>query len=241
MDALFSRAADAANGGAALVVWPEAGTQYDAALERDFVARARDFAREHRIYLVAGAARVADNRKAPMENKAMVFTPTGDLAFEYHKAIPVPGEPIIAGDRVIRTVDTPFGRLGVVICFDADFPMLVRQARRQGVDVLAIPANDWRAITPMHGQMARFRAIENGFTIVRAASNGLSLIADSTGTVLASVDSHSMPGGIAAARLPVAARNTPYSRIGDAFAIACMLLFAVLASIVLVKRYTRKP
>ena len=242
MDALFSRAADAANGGASLIVWPEAAAQYDAVLEQEFVARARDFAREHRIYLVAGAARIAGDRKAPMENKAMVFTATGELAFEYHKAIPVPGEPISAGDGVIKTIDTPFGRLGVIICFDADFPMLVRRARQQGVDVLAIPANDWRAITPLHGAMSRFRAIENGFAIVRAASNGLSLVTDSTGTVLASVDSYSTPGGIASARIAIVPRNTLYSRIGDVFAITCVLLSGILAAIVLVKRFAaRKP
>lgn len=171
-----------------------------------------------------------------MDNTAMVFTPSGELAFEYHKAIPVPGEPIAAGDGEIKTVDTPFGRLGVIICFDADFPQLVRRARQRGVDILAIPANDWRAITPLHAQMARFRAIENGFSIVRATSNGQSLVADSTGAMLADVDAFATPGGVASARLPVQTRGTLYARTGDVFVFACGLLLAVLTLVPLARR-----
>ncbi len=235
-DALFASAEAAVRSGAALVVWPEAGAQYDAALEPEFMARAGAFARRHGVYLVAGAAQVAPEPNAPMANKALVFDPAGRLAFDYHKAIPVPGEPIVAGDGQVHSVTTPFGRLGVVICFDADFPALVRKARRSGVDVLAIPANDWRAITPLHGQMARFRAIENGLAVVRATSNGLSLVADATGNVLAQSDSFAHPGGIASARLQMAARVTAYSRIGDAFAIACAALLAGLVAMTLLRR-----
>lgn len=236
-DALFAHASAAAQHGAGLVVWPEAAAQYDAALEKEFIERARDFVRKHHVYLIAGAASVPADPDVPMDNKALVFTPSGELAFEYHKAIPVPGEPIEAGDGVIRTLDTPFGRIGVIICFDADFPMLVQQAKQRGVDVLAIPANDWQAITPLHGQMTRFRAIENGFSVVRATSNGLSLIADSTGAVLKEVNSFDAPGGAAFVRLPVRSRATLYSMAGDAFAMVCLLLTVLLSLAVLVKRF----
>lgn len=232
IDALFERSAVAAQAGAELIVWPEAAAQYDAPLEPEFIEHAQDFARRHEIYLVAGVARIPADRQALIDNKAMVFDPTGALAFEYHKAIPVPGERIVAGDGRIRTVDTPFGRLAVVICFDADFPMLVRRARQQGAEVLAIPANDWRAITPLHGQMARFRAVENGFTVVRATSNGLSLIANPFGAVLAESDSFASPGAIIAARLSLPPRPTVYTRVGDAFALACVVFVIALLLVV---------
>lgn len=232
IDALFERSAAAAQAGAALIVWPEAAAQYDAPLEPEFIERARTFVRQHGVYLVAGAARIPPDRQAPMENKAMVFDPTGALAFQYLKAIPVPGEQIVAGDGRIQTVDTPFGRLAVVICFDADFPMLVRRAKLQGAELLAIPANDWRAITPLHGQMARFRAVENGFTVVRATSNGLSLIASPVGAVLAESDSFTSPGAIIAARLSMPPRPTVYARIGDTFALACVAFVIALLLVV---------
>jgi apolipoprotein N-acyltransferase len=110
-----------------------------------------------------------------------------------------------------------------MICFDADFPALARQAAAKGVDLLAIPANDWRAITPLHGHMTRFRAIENGFSVVRATSNGLSIIADPRGSVLAAVNSFDQPGIPALADVPTARAGTPYAVVGESFAIASII------------------
>lgn len=223
-DRLFAMSETAARNGAQLIVWYEAAAQYDEGDEPAFIARAQAFARTHKVYLVAGAARIPNAPGQLIENKALVFTPDGALAFEYLKSIPVPGEPIIAGDRRIRTLDTPFGRLGVMICFDADFPDLSRQAADRGVDLLAIPANDWRAITPLHGEMVRLRAIENGFSIVRASSNGLSVIADQRGRVLASVNSFEQPGVAATARVTAQLQPTLYGRIDDQFAGVTVLM-----------------
>lgn len=239
LEAFFASSADAADAGAKLLVWPEAAAQFDQSLEDEFAARASTFAREHAVHLVAGVALVPTDTDAPMINKAIVFAPSGELSFEYHKSVPVPGEPIVAGDGKIHTVDTPFGRLGVIICFDADFPLLSRQARALGVDVLAIPANDWRAITPLHGEMSRFRAIENGFSVVRATSNGLSLIADTNGRVLDESNSFEAPGERAHAPLSVASRSTMYSRIGDAFIGVCLTLVAILLLISIVSARRR--
>ena len=236
IDALFAAASQATLRGARVIVWPEAAAQYDQAMEPEFISRASAFARAHAVYLIAGVASVPADPNAMLANKAMVFDPLGNLAFEYHKAIPVPGEPIAAGDGRIHSIDTPFGRLGVIICFDADFPILVQQAKRQGIDILAIPANDWPAIKSLHAHMARFRAIENGFSVVRATSNGVSLITDSTGNALGQADSFTAPGGSATALLPVAPRWTVYSEMGDAFAWACLLLLAVLVALVLMRR-----
>jgi apolipoprotein N-acyltransferase len=66
---------------------------------------------------------------------------------------PVPGPEAamqIRGDRKLRSLDTPYGRLSSVICFDADFPQLLRQAGALGTDILLDPSNDWRAIDSWH-------------------------------------------------------------------------------------------
>jgi apolipoprotein N-acyltransferase len=213
----FAASIDAARAGAKVVVWPEAAAQYDEHDEAAFIDRASDFARAHGVHLVVGAARVAKDQGAPMQNKAFAFSPEGGLALTYHKSIPVPGEPIAPGDGRIRTLDTDYGRLGVMICFDADFPALSRQAAARGVDILAVPANDWRAITPLHGEMVRMRAIENGFSVVRAASNGLSLLIDPVGRVLAGVNSFDTPGAIAMADVPARQVKTLYGDVDDQF------------------------
>ena len=105
-----------------------------------------------------------------------------------------------------------------MICFDADFPDLSRQAAARGVDVLAVPSNDWRAITPLHGEMIRFRAIENGFSVVRATSNGLSIVTDPLGRGLSRVNSFDSPGEIAIADVPARRIETYYGDVDDLFA-----------------------
>jgi len=217
-DALFALSDRTVNQGARIVVWYEAAMQYDPQYEATFITRAQEFARSRGIYLVVGAAKMPDREGALIANKAMVFTPEGRLATDYLKSIPVPGEPIIPGKGIIPTITTPYGTLGVMICFDADFPALSRQAAALGVDILAVPSNDWEAITPLHGEMTRMRAIENGFGIVRASSNGLSLIADQKGRVLARTNSFDQPGVLTIADVPATAIPTPQGEVDDLFA-----------------------
>ncbi|MDI1479234.1 nitrilase-related carbon-nitrogen hydrolase [Polyangium sp. y55x31] len=228
LDTLFTMSKTAAENGARVIVWYEGAAQYDEGFEPEFVTRAEDFTRRHGVHLVAGALQVPRDPGARMTNKAMVFTPEGRLAFEYVKSIPVPGEPIVAGNGQVQTLDTPYGRLGVIICFDADFPALGRKAAQQGVDLLLVPANDWRAITPLHGEMTVFRAIEGGFSLVRSASNGLSIATDARGVRLGSNDSFTSPGAIMYADAPIAGHMTMYARFGDAFAALCALSLAAL-------------
>lgn len=221
---LFERSRQAAEEGAKIIVWYESAAQYDKPIEEEFIAEAKAFAKATGVYLIVGAAVAPRDPEAPLENKAMAFTPKGDLAFTYHKAKPVPGEPIRAGDGMIPTLDTPYGRLGAMICFDADFPALSRQAAARGIDVLAIPANDWPEITPLHGEMVRFRAIESGFSVVRATSNGLSIVTDPIGRTLRRVNSFEDRGGIAIAEVPSRQISTIYARVDDLFAGLCLLV-----------------
>ncbi|MDC3955161.1 nitrilase-related carbon-nitrogen hydrolase [Polyangium jinanense] len=228
LDALFATSKTAAQNGARVIVWYEGAAQYDEGFEPEFVTRAQDFTRQHDVYLVAGALQVPRDPGALMTNKAMVFTPEGRLAFEYVKSIPVPGEPIVAGNGQVQTLDTPYGRIGVIICFDADFPALGRQAALRGVDLLLVPANDWRAITPLHGEMTVFRAIEGGFSLMRAASNGLSVATDARGVRLGSNDSFASPGTVLYADMPIAGHVTVHAKYGDFFAYLCALSLAAL-------------
>ena len=85
-------------------------------------------------------------------------------------------------------VESPYGRLAGVICFDADYPGTMRQAGQAGADLMFVPGDDWQAVDPYHTQVATFRAIENGFSEVREASKGLSMAVDYEGRVLSASD-----------------------------------------------------
>ena len=103
-----------------------------------------------------------------IENKVVLIDSNGEINFEYKKAKPVPGERVVRGDGKVPVHDTPFGRVAAVICFDMDFPTLIRQAGNAAADILLVPARDWKAIDPMHTRML---AIALAATIATAALN----------------------------------------------------------------------
>jgi apolipoprotein N-acyltransferase len=77
-------------------------------------------------------------------------------------------------------------------------------------------------ITPprgwLHGRMAVLRGVESGFTIVRAAKQGVLTVSDDRGRILAEQDAAMVPFASLVATAPVRHDNTLYARWGDWFA-----------------------
>jgi apolipoprotein N-acyltransferase len=135
------------------------------------------------------------------------------------------------GDGRVPVIATGHGRIATAICFDADFAEFIRQAGQQSADVLIVPANDWQEIKNIHAQMAAFRAIENGVSLVRPASSGVSSAFDPWGRVLGIADSFAPGDRTLTVQLPVGRVPTLYARTGDVFAWLCVAaVVAALAS-----------
>ncbi|GAB3578116.1 apolipoprotein N-acyltransferase [Amycolatopsis endophytica] len=235
---LLARSAREADAGARLVAWPESAV---VTLERDeqaLLARFREFAARHRIHLSAGIT-VYTGTAPWVRNETVLIGPDGTLLWTYLKAHPIPVlEPYEAGDGVVPTVDTPFGRLSAVICFDANFPGLLRQGGSRNVDIMMVPSNDWRGIKELNAHSARFRAIENGFTMLRPTMEGMSEVVDPLGRVLASTDY--FRGGedpAVVAYVPSHGTRTIYATVGDLFAWLCL---AALAGLTVTAAVTRR-
>ncbi|WP_084964298.1 hypothetical protein [Thermoactinospora rubra] len=147
----------------------------------------------------------------------------------YEKVRPVPGmDQFETGDGRVPTADTPIGRLSNVICFDADFPDLMREP--VGVDLMLVPANDWDGFGATHTEKAVMRAVENGYGLVRQDSNGLAAAFDHQGRMLASADYFAADQQTMVAQLPVKGTTT-------VFAWLCAL---GLLAIALARFHTRK-
>ncbi len=218
-DGLLERSQQAADAGAEIIVWHEGAALMLKEDEAAFIERGRELASQEQVYLGMAVGALSDGfPNQPAENKLILIDPSGDVVWEYWKSIPVPGEPSIAGDGQILTQDTPYGRIAAVICFDMDFPSLIHQAGRARADLLLAPSNDWSDIDPLHTHMATFRAIENGFSLVRITGNGLSMAVDYEGRVLAAVDYFASGEQVMMAHVPVQGVTTIYSVIGDLFA-----------------------
>jgi len=231
---LFIRAEREMLGGAKIVFWGEGNAILMKEDEAAFVGRGRELAGKYHVYLGMGLGVLSIGRARPVENKLILIEPNGQVAWEYHKAHPVPGPDAarqVRGDGKLRALNTPYGRLASIICFDADSPQLLRQAGALRVDVMLDPSNDWRAIDPWHTQMASFRAIEQGFNLIRQTSFGLSAAYDYQGRQLAAMDHYQTTDYAMISEVPTRGVRTIYSRFGDWFAWVCAVGLASLTTI----------
>lgn len=222
-EALFARTAQAAQEGARIIFWPEAALiTTDRGEEQAFIARGQALARQTGIYLGMAIALLPEATTQRNENKIVLIGPDGAIAWEYLKARPVPvveAPYAVPGDGQIPVLDTPYGRLSAVICYDMDDQALMRQAGQLGVDILFAPSGDWREIDPIHTHMAAFRAVEQGFVLVRPANHGLSAAIDPLGRVLGEMDHFTTEDRVLMAAIPVEAGGaTPYTQLGDSAA-----------------------
>jgi apolipoprotein N-acyltransferase len=238
-DDLLQRSEREARAGARIIFWGEANAPVLKEDESDLVRRGGEIAQRNNIYLGMVLASWHLETTPPFENKIVLVEPSGRVAWEFFKAHPVPGGEAaisIRGDGKVRVLETPYGRVSSIICFDADFPKLLAQAGRLGADIVLDPSNDWRAIDPWHTRMASFRAIEQGFNLVRHTSQGLSAAFDYQGRQIAAMDHYVTTDRVLVSQVPTHGVRTLYSIFGDWFAWICAVGVVALILIALKRR-----
>jgi len=190
----------AAKAGAKLIVLPEnfaiMGLQ-DAdqvkVAEDEGTGPIQDFlseqAKNNKIWIVAGTVPIKLNSdNVNYENKVyaacLVYNEKGEVVsrydkihlFDVHLEITSEtyneSETIEAGNKAV-VVETPFGKIGLAICFDLRFPELFRQLVLLGAEVIVLPS----AFTAITGKahwevLLRARAIENLCYVVASAQGG---------------------------------------------------------------------
>ncbi len=155
------------------------------------------------VWLVGGSVPLVSSETAKVYNSCLVYADNGAQVARYDK-IHLFGlqlghehyaeeKTIKAGDKVV-TVDSPFGRIGLSICYDLRFPELFRLMNK--VDIILAPA----AFTAITGKahwevLVRARAVENmayviapgqgGYHVNGRETNGDSMIVDPWGVVMA--------------------------------------------------------
>lgn len=210
--------------GADIVVLQEgAGMGYSDQVET-LMTNAAALAKEEGIYIVLPTV---DFGKTPAENVVHIIDPNGQVVLTHVKYGGNDFEGTLKGDGVLQTVETPYGKLSAVICWDADFPNTIKQAGAQDVDLLFVPANDWLEVKDIHQGMAAFRAVENGMTIFRQTGQGVSSVIDAHGRELNRVDmfKENAAGftGLQLVETPSGSVNTWYPTVGDLAGIAALL------------------
>jgi len=187
--------AKAAAAGARLVVLPEnfalmCMNEFDKVKVReekgkgqiqDFLART---ASRYGIWLVGGTVPLVADDVSKVRAACLLFNDKGQCVAHYDKVHLfdvhleesnedyAESRTIEPGNKVV-VIDTPFGRLGLSICYDLRFPELFRLMAQEGVEIIVLPA----AFTAITGKahwesMVRARAIENLSYFIASAQGG---------------------------------------------------------------------
>ncbi|MBK6958895.1 MAG: carbon-nitrogen hydrolase family protein [Nitrosomonas sp.] len=161
-----------------------------------------DTAKRLGVWLVGGSVPLASPETDKVYNSCLVYADNGEQVARYDKihlfGLQLGNEyyaeekTIKAGSQVV-TVDSPFGRIGLSICYDLRFPELFRMMNK--VDIILAPA----AFTAITGKahwevLVRARAVENmayviapgqgGYHVSGRETNGDSMIVDPWGVVM---------------------------------------------------------
>ena len=202
-----------AQAGAQIVVWPEVAAEGFREDLEIVLMRAQDIARQEGIYLAVGLNVIGPNMGSEGENRLVIIDPSGEVVVNQLK---YGCTAIHMYDFEIPTIDTPYGKLASVICCDLDFPYVIRQVSQKGVEILLDPSFEpTKANIVAHSQMAPFSAIENGVSIFRPTSQGISLAIDPYGRILGSMDATRVDERVFVVQLPNHHVHTVYSVVGE--------------------------
>jgi apolipoprotein N-acyltransferase len=215
-----NRVAVLAARGAQFVVLPEKAIAVTRETEADVLTPLTNRARALGVNVVAGVNHVDP---PPLRNVAAVIGADGKVLLEYNKTHLVPGfEAAYMPGTTVGTFDTRWGKLGVAVCKDLDFPPSIRLYGRDGVRMLFVPAWDFGEDGELHARMAVVRGVENGFALARTAARGRLMVTDDRGRVIGDTASDAGPEVLAVYDAPLGTGSSPYSKWGDWFAWACV-------------------
>lgn len=189
---LLKKAADA---GAKLAVLPEnfalmGMTEFDKVRirEADGEGPLQEFLAEQAaklgLWLVGGTIPLAGHDPDRVNASCLLFDDKGNRVARYDKIhlfdVKITesderyneSESIEPGDKVV-VVDTPFGKLGLAVCYDLRFPGLFRMMSEAGAEIFALPSAFTAITGKAHWQtLVRARAIENLSYVIAAAQGG---------------------------------------------------------------------
>lgn len=228
---LVSATREEAAKGVKVIVWSELSPWMSDSQTEEYEKRIADLAKQCEVYIVASPYVFPKHTGELGLNEAIIFSPEGELAIRHIKYGGAMLDGIVEGDKKLQVLRTPYGKMGTAICWDADFPAIMRQCSKLGIDMLFSPAADWMEITPLHSLNLYYRGIENGMNVLRQTASGQSLISDAKGRIIAKQNSFDTPEAdkwIIHGEMPTRGCATIYGQIGDVFAYICIIGLVVL-------------
>jgi predicted amidohydrolase len=147
----------------------------------------RKWCRDNQRFLVVGGKDFVDEKR--FLDTAFVIDPHGEIVFRQAKSVPIQFFNDGLPAREQKLWDSPWGKIGICICYDLSYTQVTDRLVRLGAQALIVPTMDvvdWgRRQHELHARIAPVRAAEYGLPIFRVASSGISQLVNPRGTVTA--------------------------------------------------------
>lgn len=182
--------------GCDLILLPEACTGNDLieTLDGDQVGRISEIAAKHRVYIVFPI--YTKNETENRLNSSVLIGRNGEICGVYHKVYPFWSEfelePVCAVGREAPVFETDFGKVGMAICFDANFPEVFKRLSLGGAEVVL-----WSSAYSA-GMSLQAHAINYNYNIVTSTLCSDCIVYDITGR---EVYYQKTPGGVNISRV----------------------------------------
>jgi predicted amidohydrolase len=134
-----------------------------------------DLSRRSGIHIVGGTVPVIEGAGDLIYNDSYVFSPDGILGYQgkMHMTRFENEEWFVSARSELKVFETSFGRIAVTICYDVEFPEIVRAAAREDAHILVVPScTDDRQGYLRVRYCSQARAIENQMYVVHSTLVG---------------------------------------------------------------------
>ncbi|MEA1926598.1 MAG: nitrilase-related carbon-nitrogen hydrolase [Thermodesulfobacteriota bacterium] len=200
------------------IVWSE--SKIASTDNREIISQISALAQEVDAYLVVNHDKVLENGK--LRNIALMMGPDGEEVGQRAK-IRLFGNAaehgFEIGSRNFSVFETPYGKVGLGICYDYHFLDVARGLARNGAQILLMPTDDDfngnPNFPPFHASDGVFRAAEHHVAMGLANTNGLALVIDPYGRITAEGEVNKR--GFIIGETFTVEGQTLYTRFGDWF------------------------
>ena len=223
----------------AFVVWPE--NEFAQVTDAGMMAQLGALAAETNAYIVADVVSTKSGRPVAdfstaddLYDTAILYGPDGNEVGQRPKINITGGEAghgFIPGPRTYPVFDTPYGSVGIGVCWDRHRLFIARELARNGAQIVLMPADDdfeanaW--FPAYHASDTVFRAAENRLAFATGTTSGLSVVVDPYGRIVAEGTVNER--GVIVGETFTVPGQTLYTRWGDWFGWLTVILLLVAA------------
>ena len=120
------------------------------------------------------------------QNMNMYIQSNGEIIYNYtkHNLIPFVEFDYFPSKEPLKVLNTNFGKLSTVICYDINYPIFINSLSRKNLDILIVPSWDYPGVAEFQSKEARYKAIEGGFNLIKNTANGVVIASDYKGRIL---------------------------------------------------------